>query len=399
MRHIYIILAVFLSLFMDLAAQETTRSPASFDFNESGLQFMTADSVHAVMMRFRMQNQLTYNTVSEDDFSAASTDLSVRRLRLRFGGMLYKHFSFNIQLGFARRDLDADDSDVPNIIRDAILYWNISQNAQIGIGQTKLPGNRQRVISSGDQQFADRSIVNSNFTLDRDFGIQGFYGFKFDDVFVNLRGAISNGDGRYTPQMPGSNFCYTGRIEVLPLGKFTRGGDYFEGDLVREAKPKISVATTYSHNEKTTRNRGQLGPQLAEQRTFGLMLADAVFKYEGFAFYMEYAKRSCDEPFAGILDGVPTYVFAGEGLLLQASYNFGNNLEVAARMAEVSPDKEIWQYKGAEYRRHLTACFNYYISFHRAKAQLEITHNTTENKFTSVEKRNWIGRFNVELGI
>jgi hypothetical protein len=387
-----------LSLSVSLA-QESTRSPASFDFNDSGLQFMTADSAQKVMMRFRMQNQITYNTISDEDFSAASTELAVRRLRLRFGGVLYKYLSFNIQLGFARRDLDFSDSDVPNIIRDAAVFWNFSPNAQIGIGQTKLPGNRQRVISSGDQQFADRSIVNNYFTLDRDFGIQGFYSTSIENVQMNFRGSLSTGDGRYTPQQPGSNYCYTGRVEILPLGKFARGGDYFESDLIREAKPKLSIASTYSHNEKSTRTRGQLGRQLLENRTFNMLMADALLKYNGFALYAEFAQRMCDDPFTGLDDGAQVYVFAGQGLLLQGSYLFENNLEIAARMAEVTPDKSIQEYKGAELQRHLTACLTYYISFHRAKAQLEITHNTVENFASDISKSNWIGRFNFELGI
>jgi len=348
MKSTYLLSILFLIFTSTLFSQESGRSPSSFDFNESGLQFMTADSVHTVMMRFRMQNQITYNTVSEDNFSAGSTELAVRRLRLRFGGRLYKHFSFNIQLGFARRDLDAADSDVPNIIRDAILFWNISNNAQIGIGQAKLPGNRQRVISSGDQQFADRSIVNNYFTLDRDFGIQGFYGLNFSDIYINLRASLSNGDGRYTPQMPGSDYCYTARVEILPFGKFTQGGDYFEGDLIREPKPKLSLATTFSHNEKTTRTRGQLGPKLDKPRTFEMFMLDAVLKYDGIALYAEYANRISDEPVAALTDNGASYVFTGHGLLLQASYYLGNDFEVAARMAEVTPHKNISDYKEAD---------------------------------------------------
>ncbi|MBE2188774.1 MAG: hypothetical protein KGZ71_05975 [Desulfobulbaceae bacterium] len=390
----YFIIANFTSF-----AQESSRSPASFDFNDSGIQFMTADSAQKVMMRFRMQNQITYNTISDEDFSAASTELAVRRLRLRFGGVLYKYLSFNIQLGFARRDFDFTDSDVPNIIRDAAVFWNFSPNAQIGIGQTKLPGNRQRVISSGDQQFADRSIVNSFFTLDRDFGIQAFYSTKIENIHFNFRGALSNGDGRYAPQLKGADFCYTGRVEVLPLGKFARGGDYFESDLVREPKPKLSIASTYSINENATRTRGQLGPQLLEKRTLSMLMADALLKYNGFALYAEFAQRMCDDPFTGLDDDAQVYVFAGQGLLLQGSYLFENNLEIAARMAEVTPDKAIQEYKGAELQRHLTGCLTYYISNHRAKAQLEITYNTRENLATDISKSNWIGRFNFELGI
>ncbi len=394
-----ILLMVLFVLPTILISQETTSSPASFDFNNKGIIFQTSDTALTVGMRFRIQNHIQYNTVSEDDLSAASNEMAIRRLRLRFGGTLYRNFSFNIQLSFARRDWDATDSDIPNIIRDAMIFWNFSPHAQIGIGQTKLPGNRQRVISSGDQQFADRSIVNSKFTLDRDFGIQGTYSASIADIPLNLRAAISTGDGRYAPQMTGLDLDYTGRVEVLPFGKFTNGGDYFEGDLIREKSPKLSVGGSFSHNEKSSRSRGQLGPQLTDARTQELLMADAVLKYNGFAFYTEYSQRTCDDPIASIINGVPSYVFTGYGHLFQASYFVSQNYEVAARVATVVPDKEIENLKGAEYNRHITGVATYYISNHRAKVQFEVTHNSLENLSTNVEKVNWIGRFNFELGI
>lgn len=394
-----ILLLVLFVLPTILISQETTRSPASFDFNNKGIIFQTSDTALSVGMRFRMQNQIQYSSVSEDDLSAESNEMAVRRLRLRFGGTLYRNFSFNIQLSFARRDWDASDSDIPNIIRDAMIFWNFAPHAQIGIGQTKLPGNRQRVISSGDQQFADRSIVNSKFTLDRDFGVQGSYSASISDIELNLRAAISTGDGRYAPEMKGLDLAYTGRVEVLPFGKFTNGGDYFEGDLIREKSPKLSVGGTFSHNEKSSRSRGQLGKQLTDARTQELLMADAVFKYNGFSFYTEYSQRTCDDPIASIINGVPSYVFTGYGHLFQASYFVCQNYEVAARVATVVPDKEIEHFKGAEYNRQVTGVVTYYISNHRAKVQFEATHNSLENLSTNIEKANWIGRFNIELGI
>lgn len=390
---------IFLLIPLFVKAQETTRSPASFDFNDNGIVFQTNDTTLSVIMRFRMQNQISYNTISEDDFSAASTELAVRRLRLRFGGLLYKNLSFNLQLSFARRDWDFADSDVPNIIRDAMVFWNFSPNLQIGIGQTKLPGNRQRVISSGDMQFTDRSIVNSKFTLDRDFGVQGFYSTNISEVGLNLRGAVSSGDGRYAPQMKGANLAYTGRAEILPFGRFKGGGDYFEGDLMREQTPKLSIGASYSYNQKSTRSRGQLGEELLEPKDQSIFYADAIMKYNGFAFYTEYAQRNTEEPIAGFGNGVPSYVFTGYGYLFQASYFVSEHFELAGRMATVIPDDNIQELKGADYNRQITGILSYYIHNHRAKAQFEVIHNTLENLSTNIEKTNWTGRFNFEVGI
>src|SRR5690606_39523031 len=67
-----------------------------------------------------------------------------------------------------------------------------------------------------------------------------------------LRGAISSGDGRNITASD-RGLAYTGRLELLPLGRFTNGGDYFEGDLVREPKPKISVGLTLTSNQDAIR--------------------------------------------------------------------------------------------------------------------------------------------------
>lgn len=381
-------------------AQQTRTSHASFDFDDNGMKFLTPDSTTKVIMRFRIQNSITLNTKSEENFDIASSELGVRRLRLRFGGFLYDpRLTFNLQLSFARGDLDYEDTQYPNIIRDAMAFWAFSKNFQIGIGQTKLPGNRQRVVSSGDLQFAERSIVNSKFTLDRDFGIQISYSNTVLGMNYNLRAALSTGDGRYAPKMDGANFAYTGRFELLPFGKFTNGGDYFEGDLARESTPKLSLAAAYSDNKKSSRTRGQLGKKLYEPRDMTGAFADFVFKYNGFAVYGEYANRRSKNPITKDTNGKVEYVYVGDGYLLQASYIFHNNIELAARLAIVDPQSKIYGLKDAEWNRNITLNSTYYLHLHRAKFQLEVTHNTLENKKTSKISKNWLFRFNTEIGI
>lgn len=391
---------LFLAISVNLFAQESRRAPASFDFDDKGMQFIAPDSSTKVIIRFRMQSSATLYTKSEDDFSIESSDLSVRRLRLRFGGFLYDpRLTFNLQLSFARGDLDFEDTQYPNIIRDAMVFWALDNNLQIGFGQTKLPGNRQRIVSSGDLQFPERSIVNGRFTLDRDFGIQLLYSNLIAGMNYNLRGAISTGDGRYAPRLEGANFAYTGRVELLPFGKFTDGGDYFEGDLAHEQTPKLSLAAAYTDNRKSTRSRGQLGKKLYSPRDMTGAFADMMFKYRGFAIYAEYANRRCKDPITKDASGNIQYVFAGDGYLLQTSYVFQNNIELAFRYALVDPHKDIYGLKDAEWNRHLALCSTYYLHGHRAKFQFEITHNTLENKATKQTNKNWFIRFNSEVGI
>ena len=63
--------------------------------------------------------------------------------------------------------------DVANgFVLDAVLKWNFAGNWTVWFGQTKLPGNIERVFSSQKLQLVDRSLLNTKFTLERDAGFQ-----------------------------------------------------------------------------------------------------------------------------------------------------------------------------------------------------------------------------------
>ena len=65
------------------------------------------------------------------------------------------------------------------------------------MGRNKLPGNRQRVNSSGALQLSDRTINNSRFNIDRDFGFFINHINEVRDKFSwNVKTSITTGDGR-----------------------------------------------------------------------------------------------------------------------------------------------------------------------------------------------------------
>jgi len=407
-KYILYTLMLFLCLSSQVAySQQSTGSVSSFDFNKLGLVFNSTDSSMLAIIRFRVQNGLTINTNDEGDLSSASTEMAVRRLRLRMGGHLYdKRLTYNIQLSFTRGDMDYTDTQFPNIVRDAMVFWNFTPDFQISFGQTKLPGNRQRVISSADLQFMDRSIVNSKFTLDRDFGFQTGYRALVEGMRFNLRGAISTGDGRNQSAIPGAGLAYTGRVEWLPLGDFTAGGDYIEGDLLREKSPKLSIGGSFSVNDHATRTAGELGPRLFSQKSMNIIYLDAMFKYSGIAIYGEFANRKSDDAISND-PADPTnraksvYIYTGSGYLMQASYLFPFNLELATRYALVKPEGEITTTSGlkaVDKEANFSGSVGYYFNNHRAKGFFEVMHRTVTN-ISGVDKKNWMFRFSTELGI
>ncbi len=87
--------------------------------------------------------------------------------------------------------------------------------------------------------------------------------------------------------------CYSARVEFLPLGEFSKNGDYMEADNEREVKPKLSVAGVYSFNESATRTMGQLGDYLLNSESANIQYygADLMFKYNGFSIESEFYNR------------------------------------------------------------------------------------------------------------
>ena len=117
------------------------------------------DSAFRMVIRFRMQNRFALFSEGGDDLEVGTTDIRVRRLRLRFDGFLLSpKLQYRVQLGFSKADMDLVEGTTAQPIRDAVLWYSPVKNWNFGIGQTKLPGNRQRTVSSGQQQFPDRSI-------------------------------------------------------------------------------------------------------------------------------------------------------------------------------------------------------------------------------------------------
>lgn len=378
----------------------TQVSPIPYFTYGKGLGITSPDSLFMLNIRFRMQNRVAVTTESVDDFEIREVEARVRRLRLRFDGFIYtKKLNYVIQLAFSRGDLDFDDTGFPNIIRDAMVIYNFNEHFALGLGQTKLPGNRQRINSSGDLQFPDRSIVNATFNIDRDFGLQGYYNNSINKFHYVIRAAISTGEGRNFNSTD-RGLAYSGRLELLPLGEFTNGGDYFEGDLAREQRPKLSVGLSYSSNQNSIRAGGQLGRFLYAPRDMNTGMVDFLAKYNGWAFAFEYLRRTSPNPITESPEGDIRYVYDGHGQNFQGSYLFKNNYEIAARFSEVRPDASIQDFEPRE--RNYTLGASKYLRGHRVKFQIDWTYFDNHwliPESPVADSDGWQIRFQIEAGI
>jgi phosphate-selective porin OprO and OprP len=365
---------------------------------EDGIRF-SKDSLFLMNFRFRMQNRAGFNTLDGDDLAINEFEMRVRRLRLRFDGfILNSKFQYYIQLGFSRADLDLETSEIAQPLRDAIVYYFVNSNLYFGFGQSKLPGNRQRVISSGNLQFADRSIANAAFNIDRDFGFFGYYTKGLGRIsLLQLKGAVSTGEGRNS-SIGNNGLAYTGRVEFLPFGTFTNTGDYSEGDIEFENMPKLSLGLTYSANMKANRTGGQLGPSLFEVRDIYTLIVDGIFKYRGNSVLMEYMNRSSPDPFTSNGEGDFRFVQVGRGFNVQISRMFSRESELGLRYAFVDPHQSLDLFQ--ERVDEALLGYSYYLRGHRIKLQGNFGYKWLEGLPNLDNSGNsWTGLFQVEFGI
>ncbi|WP_297511031.1 porin [Flavobacterium sp.] len=364
-----------------------------------GLGLTAPDSLFQLNIRFRIQNRVSF-IKNEDE--TGGNDWQIRRLRLRFDGFVGNpKFLYVMQLSFAPGDTGPiSEGDNYNIIRDAVVMYRPNAHWNYSFGQTKLPGNRQRINSSGALQLTDRSINNARFNIDRDFGFQIHNINEFKDRFsYNFKAAVSTGEGRNTTNGHDTGLAYTGKVEVMPFGSFIKDGTNFEGDLFREKKPKLLLSGAFQQNNHAQRSQGQLGVDLFEQRTLKSVLIDGMLKYNGFAAMASYMSRTTNKSAITYnpLDLTQSnYVFVGNGFDYQLSYITQSNYEIIARysLQKVGMDIHDIVPNTKEYTIGLTK----YIWEHAFKLQTEFTYDVL-NYANGNEKNNWYFRFQIEMGI
>ena len=320
-------------------------------------------------------------------------------MRLRFDGYIYSpKLTYSIQLGFTSYDAKVLPNGNMNIVRDAMVYYVPSSTWNIGFGQTKIKANRARINSSSALQFVDRSIVNREFNLDRDFGFFGEYSTRlFSNFNLGAKASITMGEGRNWNTSQKSGLAYTGRLELFPLGRFKGYGEVIEGDYEREEKVKIFLAGTYSYNNRALRLQGQNGAIMPDNqhRNISAYFFDFILKYRGFAFYTDVMGRICNTP---IFKGSDAFVYSGKGGNLQTSYIFPSNWEIALRNSTLLPDNKIQDLAGYKFNNQSTFGVTKYLIGHSLKIQADASYNYRKNPVIDGYNR-WELRFQIELGL
>lgn len=356
-------------------------------FGKGLLNIVGQDSTWAMKVGFRTQflgeSSWTENQPDETSFS-------IRRARLKLEGFAFSpKLEYYFQIGFSNTDIAGASvytGNTPKYIRDAVIKWHFYKNFQLWFGQTKLPGNRERLVSSGDLQFVNRSLLNAQFTLDRDIGVQVHHRFNlYNDFVIKEIVSISQGEGRNITTGNLGGYQYTAKLELLPFGDFIDEGDYSGGDLKREPTPKLALGATYSINNNAVQTFGNQGEYMVIddgnsffETNVNTFFIDTMFKYNGFSFMAEYAKRDAENPIAKNSDGLTTgeVVQVGNGINTQAGYLFKSNWEISGRYTNIELDKNI---TGRGAQNQYTLGVSKYIVGHKLKIQSDISYLDVTN--------------------
>lgn len=345
-----------------------------------GLELTSADGRFRLQTRVRAQFRWTLADAGDD----WAHRFRIRRARVVFSGnTFHRDVRYKFELAFSPNDVGirddfADDASdrLPTLspLLDFYIDFRQLRDLQVRVGQSKVFSNRQRVISSGNLQLVDRSLLNSEFTLDRDIGVdvrsRDFLGLDmlryYAGVFI-ARGRDSQG-------LDDFGMMYLARLEFLPLGMFN---DYSESDFERGGA-RLSIGAGYGYIDRARGDRGIRGSAPADGGTTDTqhVFLDALFKWQGFSALAEFAWRTgsrnpgdaVDEmgnmiPVAGTRDGI--------GLNLQAGYLLPNlPVEVAARYGMI---RGVGDDTALGDRNELVVGASYYIARHPYKLQLDYT--------------------------
>jgi hypothetical protein len=232
------------------------------------------------------------------------------------------------------------------------------------------------VVSSSALQMADRSIVVGELNLDRDVGLT----LRSEDL-LGLGGrlhyalGVMGGDGR---NRLGTNagLLYFARVQVNPFGKFE---ELVEGDLSREAKPRLALGVTLARNNDTNRPRSTIGTPFKNGTvSYDHAAVDLVFKLRGFSLASEALYRKANkEELVGATNS--EWARSGFGYMVQAGFLPVDHFEVSARWGQLRP------FAGTDpkfhHQRELGGAVSWYPEKHNLKVQADYFYLVTGEDF------------------
>lgn len=354
------------------------KPPVALTYGSKGLELRSADGNYRAWFGLRAQLRSTF-PFEDDPRTLTDLDgddevsLSVNRARFKWGGHAYRPW-LDYYLEY-----DLVDSQLLDL-RFTVEKWKA---LQIRVGQWKAEYNRERRDSSGEQQFAERSIATRPFTLDRQNGLMisgRLWEGRAIDSHYWLGWFNGSGLGNYDSE---GEPLYVARWQW----NFTRRElEFSQGDLERRPEPHGSLAVAAARNRsRFTRFSSDGGGELEgfpsdapERYDVDQLLFEAAFQQRGFSFQAEAHWKEIEDRRGEIGEnGRSTY----EGGYAQAGYffhelweSFPTPLEFALRVARVDATEAPVRTAQGE----VTLATNWFFNGHRNKLTVDVSRLNLE---------------------
>ncbi|MEM7201033.1 MAG: porin [Planctomycetota bacterium] len=372
------------------------QSSVESSYGSKGFRFGTRDGNFQTNLQWRAQLRFTDPYRSDprqvDDFEATDeSTFEARRLRMKIGGHGYRpwlKYYFEVDLQPTRSSSSSSSNASARVIdwRIDVAKW---KEFGIRAGQWKIDYNRERVDSSGRQQFVERSIVNRTFTIDRQMGVS-FRGRLFEGTPADLRyyAGVFTGEGRGVAN-DDRHLMYVTRLQWNFLG---RDLPLRQTDVERTEEPTGSFALgAATHRGRPTRWSSSGGGNLDGfdsvavaangQHRINQAVAEFAFKHQGFSTQNEFHWKSITDKSLPFGDR-ETDLY---GLYTQFGYFFNEvfdsvpeELELAARYAWVKEPNEIIRRSDNE-RQEFTIAANWFFAGHNNKLTLDYSYLTLDD--------------------
>lgn len=383
-----------------VSRQLEAQLPVQATQESSGFRLETRDGNWRTELQWRAQTRFTTPYRSDPRQISALTggdqhNFEARRLRMKIGGHGFQpwlRYYFEVDLQPAR---DVDDSSAAASAR--VIDWRLDVAkwdwGGIRVGQWKVDLNRERVDSSGRQQFVERSIANRVFTMDRQVGIQ-LRGHLFQDTPADMRyfAGVFNGEGRGVNNAD-DNMMYMGRLQWNFLG---RDLSFRQTDVEYTDLPTGSFALAgFTHTGSCTRwsssGCGNLdgferpADAAPDQYDINQLVQEFAFKYRGFSAQQEFHRKRIKDRISGVRSELT-------GGYMQAGYFFHNlfpavpePLELAVRYAYVDEPNAV-DLSLENSREELTIGANWFFAGHNNKLTLDYSWLDIDDSFLFMEE-------------
>jgi len=370
-KPILFVLFVVISLLanaQEISGTDTLKKQVFITHTSKGFEFKTPDNKFLLQIASRFQFRFAtpgdQDPVTFNDFTIHRRNiLKVNRARLKIGGHAYQPWlKYNFEYELAQNNL-LD-------FKIMIEKW---KGLSFKVGQWKTDYNRERVISSGEQQMVERSLINRPFTLDRQQGVS-VYGHLSGKGVANIHYWLSvlTGLGRGARSNDDYQMMYVGRLQWNPLGRVV---DMSGSDLERTAKPALLIAIASAANRSPYTRFSQAGGGQLEGYADGKAgqyktlqgVVETAYKFKGFSWQHEsHVKQIDDRVNQNITQLGGSYVQAGY-FLHEVIPKIPTQLETAFRYAVYRPDLKKRNNLQQEYSFDL----NYFFNGHKNKLTAE----------------------------